>query len=635
MENGCSVIALTGSPKAGTSTIFNGLTGMCRYTGGWWGGESASCQGTYHYNGSAYLLMDLPGVYSVPDQPFPDSGSGEREQESLFPLRPDVIAVVADATRLELGLHLLKQVTKEEQGEDTCTPVVFCVNFCDEALRQGISLDFHLLEDVLQIPVIPCCARKREHLDDLKAAIHFSAKRDNREAFSYSCLDFSPKKLTRECICVSSAASGVRRVIGDHFFTSPVLGKAVLLIMMTVILRLTMAAAGVPSQILGDALYGLENRLEGFMEYLGAAPWVTGSLVHGGFSALSWVVAVMLPPLAVFFFFFTLLEEMGFLPRAACAMDPVFEKCSSCGGHCLSMALGLGCNAAGAASSRAIHSPRERMAALLTSSMVPCCGRFPIFIALIPLVFTSAATGIGGSSLSCALVFALLLLGGVFMAMGTSWLLSHTALKGLPSAFVLEMPPYRKPGIRYVAFHSLLNRTLVMVERAVKAAVPAGILIWFLANVWYTGPDSGFFSMVRPDLDAPSLLSWFTGLLEPAGRLLGMDGVILAAFILGFPASELVLPILVMAYLQGGALASPGSGAFMYQLFTLNGWTWTTALCTLVFALFHWPCLTTCKAIAKEAKGVKWAAAAIGISTLPGVVLCMGISLCTHIFTGV
>lgn len=626
MENGCSIIALTGSPKAGKTTIFNSLTGMCRYTGGWWGDEGTPCRGTYKYNEMEYLLMDLPGSYSVTPKPFPE----DEGTEHFFPVRPDVIAVVADATRLEMGLHLLKQIMEKE--EEACTPVVFCVNFCDEAPRQGIAVDFQLLEDVLQIPVIPCCAGNRGQLDDVKAAIHYAAKPGSRMAFSYTGLSFSPKKLSRECISLISPVSGVRRVLADHFLTSPVLGKIILLLIMAGILRLTMAAAGLPSHLLWEALSGLEKRLDAFMGYVGAAPWVTGSLVHGGFRALSWVVAVMLPPLTVFFFFFTLLEEMGFLPRAACAMDPVFEKCGSCGGHCLSMALGLGCNAAGVSCSRAISSPRERMTAILTSSMVPCCGQLPIFIALIPLIFAAGCAG--GGALSCALVFALMLLSTVYMAMGISWLLSHTVLKGLPSAFILEMPPYRRPGIRSAAFHSLINRTLVMVERALKAAVPGGILIWLLANVIYTGPDSGFFALARPGLAAPSLLASFTGLLDPVGRLLGMDGVILAAFILAFPASELVVPILIMAYLQGDALAAMGGGPSMYQLFISHGWTWTTALCTLVFSLFHWPCLTTCKAIANEAKGWKWATAAICISTLPGVVLCMGISFCTRMAVG-
>ena len=633
MENGCSVIALTGSPKAGKSTIFNGLTGKCRYTGGWWGDDGTPGRGTYRYCDTTYLLMDLPGIYSLPREAFP-APYRKQTPVPLFPVRPDVIAVVADATRLEMGLHLLKQVVKRAAQEETNTPIVLCVNFCDEALRQGILIDFNLLEDVLQIPVIPCCARKQRHLDDIKTAIHYAAKPSNSQMFSYDCLDFSPKNLTRECITVISAASGARRVIADHLLTSPVLGKVILLLALAAVLRLTMAASGLPSRILWDALARLENRLDMIMTYLGTAPWVTGSLIHGGFRAMSWAVAVMFPPLTVFFFCFTLLEDLGFLPRAACVMDPVLEKCSSCGGHCLSMALGLGCNAAGVACCRAIRSPRERMAAVLTSSMVPCCGRLPIFIALIPLFFASAPVDSVAGSLACALFFAILLLSAVYMALGISWLLSRTALKGLPSAFVLEMPPYRKPRITASALRSLLNRTLVMVARAVKASVPAGILIWFLANVIYTGSDGFALAFASQGVNGPSLLSFFTGVLDPAARLLGMDGIILAAFILGFPASELVLPLLIMIYMQGDSLVSMTSGLPLHQLLTSNGWTWTTAMCTLVFALFHWPCLTTCKAIAREARGWKWAAAAVCISTRPGSALCMGISFLTHLLAG-
>lgn len=630
MKNEYSVIALTGSPKAGISTMFHGLTGKCSHGGGCGRRKDSPCPGAYRYSGSDYLLIDLPGVYSAEEKP---SSNEYSEIQSA-----DVIAVVADADRLELGLHLLKQILEREAVRKSCTPVVFCVNFFDQATEQEAASNFHILEDILQIPVVSCCAGNRGNLDDVKAAIHYAANPDNNHLFSYSGLDFSPESLSRACRPVLSIKTGVRRILADYCFTSPVLGKVLLLFMMAGILRLTMAAAGFPSQLLWETLSGLENRLDRLMGYLGAAPWITGSLVHGGFHALSLVTAVMLPPLTVFFFFFTLLEEMNFLPRAVCAMDPVFEKCGSCGGHCLSMAMGLGCNAAGVACAGAIPAPRERMTAILTCSMVPCFGQLPMFAALIPLFF-AAGSGSAQGSLSFGLLFAFLLLGGIYMAMGFSLLLSRTAFKNLPSAFVLEIPPWRRPRLLFRTLPSLLNRTMVTVERALWAAVPAGILVWFLANLIYTGPDNGFFSLARPDSALPSLLASFTGLLEPAGRLLGMDGVILAAFILGFPAHELVLPILIMAYLQGNALTaaggiSPGGGLSMYALFTANGWTWMTVLCTLVFALFHWPCLTTCRAIAREARGWKWAAASMCISTLPGILLCMGISFCVHMGAG-
>ena len=396
MEHECSVIALAGTPKAGKTTIFNGLTGMCRYTGSWWGDRGTPGRGTYTYCGQTYMLLDMPGAYSLPPAPFPDSGSRENRDSFLGSQQPDVIAVVADATRLELGLHLLKQVLGMDTGTRDADniPVILCVNFCDEALRTGLVIDYNLLEDVLQIPVIPCCARRRSHLDDIKAAIHYAAKPGNRKAFCYDCLDFSPKKLAAECICASSDTDGARRVLLDLLLTGPVTGKIILLFLLAGVLHLTMIAAGFPSRLLWEALSRLELSLDRAMTYLGAAPWLTGCLVHGGFRALSWTAAIMLPPLAVFLFFFTLLEDLGFLPRASMGMDPVFGKCGACGGQCVTMALGLGCNAAGVACCRSIQSPKERTIAVLTNSMIPCCGRFPVFIMLIPLFFCSRASGL-------------------------------------------------------------------------------------------------------------------------------------------------------------------------------------------------------------------------------------------------
>ena len=645
MENEYSVIALAGTPKSGKTTIFNGLTGMCRYTGGWWGDGGAPGRGTYRYCGQSYMLLDMPGAYSLSSAPFPDSGSRESNDSLLQSRQPDVIAVVADATRLELGLHLLKQVLGMDSGTRNTgsIPVILCVNFCDEALRTGLVIDYNLLEDVLQIPVIPCCARDQSHLDDVKAAIHYAAKPGNRKAFCYDCLDFSPKKLTAECISVTSEADGARRVLLDLILTGPVTGKIILLLLLAGVLHLTMLAGGVPSLLLWNALSRLELYLDSAMAYLGAAPWLTGCLIHGGFRALSWTTAIMLPPLAVFLFFFTLLEDLGFLPRASMGMDPIFEKCGACGGQCVTMALGLGCNAAGVACCRSIQSPRERIIAVLTNSMIPCCGRFPVFIMLIPLFFAVGPVDSLTGSLSCALLFSILLLAAVYLSLGISWLLSKTLLKGLPSAFALELSPYRKMHITRSALRSLLNRTMVFAGRAVRAAVPAGIIIWFLANLFYTGPSGGFVSFHRPAAGVPSLLAAFTGLLHPAAVLLGMDGAILAAFVLSFPAGELFLPILIMAYLEGGplggmlggSLAAGGNGFSLYQLLTSQGWTWVTAICTLVFTFLHWPCLTTCQAIARETKSWKWAGAAVCIATVPGILICAGIALYGHMVLGI
>lgn len=612
MENECCVVAVVGNPKAGKSTVFNGMTGSCRHTGNWWGDDGKIGMGKYRYSGQRFITVDCPDEYTLLGKDYK---------------KADVVVVVADATRLELGLHLLKQVMKKGNAGETCPPVVLCINFWDEARHMGIEIDLELLEDVLQIPVVACCARRKTYLDDLKAAVYYAAKPGNKELFQYNCLDFSPGKLTRECLSAAPGA-GVRRIIADGVLTNPVLGKLIWLFLLAGILKLAVMAAGEPSLYLWNALSRAQGWLERSSLCLGGPSWLWDALIKGGFQALSWTVTVMLPPLAVFLFCFTLLEDWGILPRVSYSMDPVFETCGGCGGQCITMALGLGCNAAGVSCCKSIHAPRERLAAVLTNSMIPCCGRFPVFIALIPLFFAAGPADSLAGSFSCALLFAALLLSAVYLSMSVSWLLSRTLLKKQPSGFALELPPYRRIRPLRALFRSFTDRTFILAARAVKAAVPAGIILWILANVVYAG--NGQFLLAQTGTEGLSLLSMFTNTLDPIARLIGMDGVILAAFILAFPANELILPILMMAYTHTGSMVSfgiyPG-----FQLLSSNGWTWTTALCALVFTFFHWPCLTTCRAIARDNGGWKWSAAAICASTLPGILLCMGIALCSRI----
>lgn len=315
--------------------------------------------------------------------------------------------------------------------------------------------------------------------------------------------------------------------------------------------------------------------------------------------------------MAIFFPLFTLLEDLGYLPRVAFNMDHAFQKCKACGKQCLTMAMGLGCNAAGVVGCRIIDSPRERLIAILTNSMVPCNGRFPTLITLITLFFVA---GLGGglfASFTSALLLTAVILLGILATLASSWLLSHTLLKGMPSSFTLELPPYRKPQIGKVIVRSIFDRTLFVLGRAVAVAAPAGLLIWILANLQWNGQ---------------SLLLTLTGFFDPLGRLMGLDGVILAAFILGFPANEIVLPIILMSYLQTGHLVEMGDSMALGTLLTSHGWTWQTGVCMLIFCLFHWPCSTTCLTIKKETGSWKWTAVAIALPTLLGMGLCILIS---------
>jgi ferrous iron transport protein B len=330
---------------------------------------------------------------------------------------------------------------------------------------------------------------------------------------------------------------------------------------------------------------------------------------------MAWVVSVMLPPMAIFFPLFTLLEDFGYLPRMAFNLDKCFQSCDACGKQALTMCMGFGCNAAGVTGCRIIDSPRERLIAILTNSFVPCNGRFPILISIISMFLIGSATGMLGSLLG-ALILVGLIVVGVGMTLLVSKILSRTILKGVPSSFTLELPPYRKPQIGKVIVRSIVDRTLKVLGRAVVAAAPAGLIIWILAHT---------------SIGGITLLAKLTGFLDPFGHLLGMDGVILTGFLLGFPANEIVIPIIIMTYLAQGSLMEL-EGAALLQLFVQNGWTWVTAVSTLIFALFHWPCATTCLTVQKETQRFKWTALSFLLPTVSGIVCCFLFNTVVRIF---
>ena len=452
------------------------------------------------------------------------------------------------------------------------------------------------------IPVIPASARKKHGLDLLLARL--SQLEDASGASAEKAPKFFiPGELAARRVRYSDQNYRKREERLDRFLTGRITGGLTMLLLLTAVFWLTMTGANYPSALLYDWLFSFEEILSRAAETLHAPWWLSGVLIDGVYRVTAWIVSVMLPPMAIFFPLFTLLEDSGYLPRVAFNMDSAFKKCRACGKQCLTMAMGLGCNAAGVTGCRIIDSPRERLIAILTNSLVPCNGRFPLLTAMISLFMARRA----GSLFSALLLtgFILLSFGMSFFA---SWLLSHTVLKGVPSFFTLELPPYRRPQAGKVLVRSLLDRTLFVLGRAVTAAAPAGLLIWLLANITIGGT---------------SLLSLLAGFLDPAGRLLGLDGVILMAFLLGFPANEIVLPIILMAYLETGTLVSMEDSASLYNLLTAHGWTVKTAVCMAVFSLFHWPCATTCLTIKKETGSLKWTAVSILLPAAAGCILCM------------
>ena len=396
----------------------------------------------------------------------------------------------------------------------------------------------------------------------------------------------------------------------DRLLTSRLLGYPLMALLLLVIFWLTIVGANYPSQLLTSLFAWVESRLARGAEALGLAPWLRELLVSGIFRTVAWIVSVMLPPMAIFFPLFSLLEDVGYLPRIAYNLDYCFKKCRSCGKQALTMAMGFGCNAAGVMGCRIIDSPRERLIAILTNSFVPCNGRFPTLIAMISLFFIGGAGGALelGSSLLAACCLTCFILLGILMTFLFSGLLSATALRGLPSSFVLELPPFRKPRVGQVLLRSLIDRTLFVLSRAVLAALPAGLCIWLMANL---------------HLGKESLLNLCAGFLDPLARPLGLDGTILMAFLLGLPANEIVLPLVFMAYSGAGSLQELAGFETMKEILITHGWDWTTAVSVCLFSLMHWPCATTLLTIHKETRSVKWTLLSILAPLSAGILCCM------------
>lgn len=391
----------------------------------------------------------------------------------------------------------------------------------------------------------------------------------------------------------------------DDLVTSKRFGYPLMLLLLAVVFWITMEGANLPSQLLASGLFAFQDQLTLWFQWFGAPNWLHGVLVLGMYRTLAWVVSVMLPPMAIFFPLFTLLEDSGYLPRIAFNMDHIFKKAKACGKQSLTMCMGFGCNAVGVTSCRIIDSPRERLIAILTNNFVPCNGRFPTLI-IVTSIFIGGAV-VPYSGIINALVISGLILIGITITLLISWLLSNTLLKGEPSSLVLELPSYRRPQIGAVIYRSIIDRTIFVLKRAILMAAPAGAVIWILANV---------------TVGEQSILSTVAQALNPLGQLMGLDGYILLAFILGLPANEIVLPILLMSYLSTGALQYFTSLEELRTILVTNGWTWLTAINILLFSLLHWPCATTLLTTYKETGSKKWTFLTFLIPTLLGFTVC-------------
>lgn len=674
------IIALAGNPNVGKSTLFNALTGLKQHTGNWTGKTVSSAFGKYTYSNDKYIVADLPGTYSL----LVSSKEEAQARNFLLENRPDAVVVVVDATCLERNLNLVLQIL------EITDKVVVCVNLLDEAAKKKIEVNIKQLSQCLGVPVVGMCAKSGKGIKQLKEAVaniiqskteispvkieyskeieHSISKllpifdsldissklkrcyalrllenddyvkskltdhstklsavlteltqTDNKESIRDNIVNAIMKKceyIFKKAVTLHNPSCNMRDRKIDKILTSRLTGIPIMLLLLALIFWITIVGANYPSQWLSRLFDWLSGVITGALKYINTPPVIVSLLMDGIYKTTAWVVAVMLPPMAIFFPLFTLLEDLGYLPRIAFNMDSMFKGAGCHGKQCLTMCMGIGCNACGVTGCRIIDSPRERLIAIITNSFMPCNGRFPAIIAIITVFFAGTAAA-PLNSLLTALILMLVILLGVFATMGVSKLLSLTLLKGEASSFTLELPPYRSPQIGKIIVRSILDRTLFVLGRAVVVAAPAGLIIWLLANI---------------EVGNTSLISYATNFLDPFARILGMDGIILAAFILGFPANEIVIPIMIMLYTNTGVLTDADSLSQMLSLFTANGWTVTTALCVIVFYLMHFPCSTTCISIYKETKSLKWTLVSFFTPLLCGFLLCFIISTVSNIF---
>ena len=673
LKESCNyTVAFAGNPNVGKSTIFNSLTGMHQHTGNWPGKTVSNASGICKYNNKNFLLIDIPGTYSL----MSNSQEEEIARDYICFGRPDVTVVVVDATCLERNLNLVFQTMEITPNVIVCVnlldeankkhidinlsklqellgvPVVGTIARKKKTLKNLLNT----INGVCERKIIsnPKVIKYPQVIEDNISTIYPDIKKITPPLFEYisrwiclklldndekiintiekslsinlksnvikeklleikNNLEFDKVKDTIVSSILRKAEEISNTVCSfknkdyynrdrniDKILTSKKFGIPIMLVFLAALFWLTIIWANYPSKLLSNFFNFIQDKLIILFNMLHVPKLITEVFINGMYKTVTWVVSVMLPPMAIFFPLFTLLEDLGYLPRIAFNLDNFFKKACTSGKQALTICMGFGCNAAGVVGCRIIDSPRERIIAMLTNAFVPCNGRFPLLITLSTIFIGAYFTGITSSVVSTLCVLFIVLI-GILLTLIISKILSKTILKGLPSSFILELPPYRKPQIGKILVRSLLDRTLFVLGRAISVAAPVGIVIWIFANI---------------SIGGSSILYYIATFLDPFAKLMGIDGYILSAFILGIPANEIVLPIILMSYLSSGNLVNMDNTLAIGKILKQNGWNILTGINVMIFTLLHFPCGTTLMSIKKESGSIKWTILAFLLPTI-------------------
>lgn len=677
-------VALVGNPNVGKSTIFNSLTGMHQHTGNWPGKTVENASGACRYKNKNFLLVDLPGTYSLMSHSeeeeiarnficfgksnalliVVDATCLERNLNLVYQaleITPNVVLCVnlldeakrkgisIDLSLLSkrLGIPVVGTIAKSkktlknlmQQVENICTkknessPVKLnygaaieeSISILEPLIHKQLTNTHSYLSRWISIKLIEgdqkilssICKHLNINLssDEILKALDLAYSRleksnISKEIFNDKIISeiFFNAEMLAKIVCSYNKDSynNIDRK-ADKILTSKKFGIPIMILFLGVIFWITIVGANYPSELLSSIFSYIQDKLLDFLNYANSPTWLTSLLIDGIYSTLTCVIAVMLPPMAIFFPLFTILEDLGYLPRIAFNLDKFFKKACASGKQALTMCMGFGCNAAGVVGTKIIDSPREKLIAILTNCFVPCNGRFPFLITIATIFFGGLIGGFSSSIIATVVVLLVIIL-GVFMTLLVSKIISKTILKGMPSSFTLELPPYRKPKVLEVIVRSIFDKTIFVLGRAISIAAPAGLVIWLFANI---------------QINDISILRYVATFFDPFGKLLGLDGYIITAFILGLPANEIVLPIILMSYAKTGTLLHLENLADISQILISNGWTLLTAINIMILSLLHFPCGTTLMTIKKETGSLKWTVLSFIIPSICGIALCI------------